>query len=68
MDTSKEKDPKDAIAPKVAHPEGSGKFDDMITVKATDNHPTMSKGKEYPVHSSHVAYLETKGYIEKVKK
>ena len=53
---------------KVAAPKGVGKFKDMVVAKGTAKHPTLAE-KEFKVHSSQVAYLISKGYIdEKVKK
>ena len=49
---------------KVKAPKGVGKFDEMVVVKGTAKHPTLPE-KEYKVHSSQVAYLESKGYIVK---
>ena len=38
------------------------RFDDIITVKGSDKHPTL-KGKEFKVHRSQMEYLKSKGYI-----
>ena len=46
----------------VTPPTGAGRFNDMVTVKGTDKHPTL-KGKEYRVHSAHVPYLKSRGFI-----
>jgi len=55
------------VETKVSAPSGVGKFKDMVLVKGTATHPTLA-GKEYKVHSSHIAYLTQKGFIEKVVK
>ena len=54
------------VVEKPASPKGSGKFDDMVLVKATAKHPTR-KGQEFKVHSVHIPFLTRKGYIEKLK-
>jgi len=44
---------------------GKSKFSDVVIVKATKKHPTFPEGKEFKIHAGKVAYLTTKGYIEK---
>jgi len=52
----------------VALPKGTGRLKEKVVVKATQNHPFMSVGKEYKTHPVHVPYLIAKGYIEDVNK
>ena len=74
MDTNKSVETTNEVGVKaqtkveVSAPTGAGKFNDMVTVKGSNKHPTMPN-QEYRVHAAHVPYLTAKGFIEgKAKK
>ena len=51
----------------VPAPTGAGKFDDMVIVTGTSEHPTLA-GQKFQTHSAHVPYLQAKGFITKGQK